>query len=177
MRPERATAYLQEPNTLSATIGMRIAAIEEPQLPRPASTPWAKPMSLGLNHREVMWMPTTKPVPTIERRSLETSIWVYELANAKAKQGMAITIMTIVKVFLGPSLSESMPMMTRPGMVRATLVTARRFKCCLVKPDSCAIIVASGAMLNQTKNVRKKASHVLWRATMSILFRSKRGPH
>lgn len=101
---------------------MIMAAIDKPQFPRPASTPCAKPMSRGLDQSDVMWVPTTKPVPAKLNRSLEMSICVYVVENAKAKHGMAITTMMILKVFLGPNLSVSRPTMIRPGAVRAPFV-------------------------------------------------------
>ena len=130
-----------------------------------------------MNHRVVMWMPTTKPVPTMERRRRETSIWVYEVPKAKAKHGRAMAIITTLNVLLGPNLSESMPMTTRPGTVRATLQMARSFNCCMVRPVSFTMVVTRGAMLNHTKKVRKKANHVLCSARMSSRFRSNRSPH
>src|SRR3989304_1193002 len=90
---------------------------------------------------------------------------------------MAIETITIVKVLLGPILSEIMPMMTRAGTVRATLHMASILSCSRVSPVSLMMVVASGAILNQTKNVRKKANQVLCRATMSALPNRSRSPH
>jgi len=55
---------------------MVIAAAAEPRLPQPAQDPSAKPISRGLNHSAVMWMPTTKLAPVVETTSSTTEISV-----------------------------------------------------------------------------------------------------
>jgi len=125
--PLRATAQRQLSRTVSASNGMVIAASDDPQFPRPASTPCAKPVSFGLNQREVMAIPTTKPVPTALRIRRDMSISVKVVAKANQMQGTVIDHITRQKVLRGPSRSHSMPTMTRIGTVRATLQIASIF--------------------------------------------------
>ena len=96
--------------------------------------------------------------------------------NAKAKHGMASTIIMMLKVLRGPNLSVRRPTTIRPGAVRATFVIKRSFNCGVVRFIDPMMVVASGAMLNQTKKVRKNANHVLWSALMSNLLRWNRVP-
>jgi len=71
--------------------------------------------------------------------------------NAKMSAGIDMVTMRIEKMIRGPYLSIRAPITMRAGMVSATLQMARTLMCSLVsQPMERSIVVASGAMLNQT---------------------------
>ena len=70
------------------------------------------------------------------------------------------------KVIRGPYLSTSMPIIIRAGIVNATFIISRALTCCILRSNVCWIETISGAWLNQTKKLIKKASHVRWRVRM-----------
>ena len=96
-------------------------------------------------------MPITKPAPMEPRISRDTASCVNVSPKAKKKAGTDMVIINSENTMRGPYLSIRAPTMIRAGMVRATLQMARTAMCSLVSQSMLAsMVVASGAMLNQT---------------------------
>ena len=118
-------------------------------------------MYLGGNHWATILMPITNPAPMQLRNRREISIWVNVLENANTIVGIDIEIISQVNTTRAPKRSIRAPTTIRAGIVSATLAIPSTLMCSFVSQSEFSrIVVASGARLNQTKNVMKNAIHV-----------------
>ncbi len=97
-------------------------------------------------------MPTTKLAPIELSTSREISSCTRESPMAKVIAGTAMVTINTENTRRGPHLSSAIPTRIRAGMVSATLAMANSRKSSAVSQFAfLSMLVASGAMLNQTK--------------------------
>jgi len=118
-------------------------------------------MCFGGNQLSVILIPITKPAPIELNSKREITNCINDVPNANINPGITVITIKPENTTLGPCLSTNDPTTIRAGMVNATLQSKRDLKFFISKNVNASTIADfNGAMLNQTKKVKKNAIHV-----------------